>query len=312
MCARFKLLGMCVFFVCGFVLCIVFFECDCIQIFCVCVFVGRACVCVLMCLYFCPVLRFFILRFFTMIQLYLCAVLLLLAALFFLARRCRRVARTFLRFVRLQDAVGQKKPWRLNKSWWLADDTDWHPISCHFWSCSTFNEDTIHPTTMSDDFKELISQHEVFIKDDDDAIDNVHAVTVPDAVAAGIPTHADDMAIPTPGACRPNTRIAAGNIISVDSTTSLPTPSSPPVRATLPRVVAPTTVSAPLQADIQALVATLTQHVTELLLQQAVSSDQVAPILAEKKGSKRMQMSSNNGSTLSPRVLLGWILKNNK
>jgi len=102
-------------------------------------------------------------------------------------------------------------------------------------------------------------------------------------VAAGIPTHADDMAIPTPGACRPNTRIAAGNIISVDSTTSLPTPSSPPVRATLPRVVAPTTVSAPLQTDIQALVATLTQHVTELLLQQAVSSDQVAPILAEKK-----------------------------
>jgi hypothetical protein len=177
----------------------------------------------------------------------------------------------------------KKKPWRLNKSWWLADDTDWHPISCHFWSCSTFNEDTIHPTTMSDDFKKLISQHEVCIKDDDDAIDNVHAVTVPDAVAAGIPTHADDMAIPTPGACRPNTRIAAGNIISVDSTTSLPTPSSPPVRATLPRVVAPTTVSAPVQADIQALVATLTQHVTELLLQQAVSSDQVAPILAEKK-----------------------------
>ena len=83
MCARFKLLGMCVFFVCGFVLCTVFFECDCIQIFCVCACVGRACVCVLMCLYFCPVLRFFILRFFTMIQLYFRAVLLLLTALFF-------------------------------------------------------------------------------------------------------------------------------------------------------------------------------------------------------------------------------------
>jgi len=95
------------------------------------------------------------------------------------------------------------------------------------------------------------------------------AITVPDAMRAGIPT--------IPG----DTRIAAGNFISVDSPTqALPTPSP---SSSPPRAVAPTAVSTPTPAVIRTLVDTLTQKISELLVQQTAISDEVAHLLAEKK-----------------------------
>ena len=65
-----------------------------------------------------------------------------------------------------------KSPFKLNKSWGTADDTDWHRISCHFYSCSTYNEDPNHPASLSQELKDAIIENEVPCENEDDGIDS--------------------------------------------------------------------------------------------------------------------------------------------
>ena len=66
----------------------------------------------------------------------------------------------------------EKSPFKLNKSWGTADDTDWRRISCHFYSCSTNNEDPNHPASLSQELKDAIIENEVPCENEDDGIDS--------------------------------------------------------------------------------------------------------------------------------------------
>ena len=66
----------------------------------------------------------------------------------------------------------KKSPFKLNKSWATADDTDWHPISCHFHSCRTHNGDLNHPASLSQELKDAIIENEVPCENEDDGIDS--------------------------------------------------------------------------------------------------------------------------------------------